>query len=260
MSDTPNTSFIRCGRIHFGGSHFRLPCVVKALSRDAAHLHVFGAEKLPEHFWLYIESIHMEFECEVTSRSRKTVFVAIRVPSQNRDALEASELNGDFRSRDELSNLRTPAMSNVTLPRLWVVEDDPDDCAILSDAFQQQNFLCDMKFFIDGQEFLDYLGSTACLSELSNPPLTLLDINMPRVDGITTLSRLRCEVRFRHLPVAVFTTSNQERDIERSYMLGVSAYITKPSREEDFKDVVAFVKGYCTVGAKFPRQDVVVSG
>lgn len=236
-----NTPFVRCGQIHFGGSHFRFPCVVKALSEDSAHLHVFGANRLPERFWLFIETIGLEVECEVHSRSEKTVTVSFcgHHPEANKP------------SRNPQSQ---PSTGDAPLPRLWVVEDDEDDCTMLSDAFRQQNVLCEMSFFSDGEAFLEYLNARDALADLSPPGLTLLDLNMPRMGGVATLSALRSDARYRHLPVVVFTTSNNEHDIQETYTLGVSAYLTKPSREEDLHKVVNFITTYWTTGVKLPAR------
>lgn len=240
------TSFVRCGQIHFGGSHFRLPCIVKALSEDAARLHVFGAHRLPDRFWLSVEMMELEAECEVVTRDEKIVTVRF---------CGAAAQPGNGRPNPKvLEQPERAATTQAAPPRLWVVEDDPDDCALLSDAFRQQKLLCDLKFFSDGAQFLDFLRSSDQLIELSSPALTLLDLNMPRMDGLATLSVLRSDMRFRHLPVVVFTTSNSEHDIQKTYMLGVTAYITKPSRQDDLNRIVDFITSYWTAGVRFPAK------
>lgn len=241
--DSLTASFVRCGQIHFGGSHFRLPCIVKALSEDATRLHVFGAHRLPDRFWLSVEMMELEAECEIVSRAEKTVTVRFCRTATHSDAGRAT------REVPEAA-----ATTQAAPPRLWVVEDDPDDCALLSDAFRQQKLLCDLKFFSDRAQFLDFLRSSDQLIELSSPALTLLDLNMPRMDGLTTLSVLRSDMRFRHLPVVVFTTSNSEHDIQKTYTLGVTAYITKPSRQDDLNQIVDFITSYWTAGVRFPAK------
>ena len=128
--DSLNASFVRCGQIHFGGSHFRLPCIVKALSEDAARLHVFGAHRLPDRFWLSVEMMELEAECEIVSRAEKLVTV--------RFCGRPEQTGEDVTPPLAIELPERAATTSTAPPRLWVVEDDPDDCALLSDAFRQQ--------------------------------------------------------------------------------------------------------------------------
>ena len=244
--------FVRCGKIHFGGSHFRIPCVVKALTKETAHLRVFGPEKLPERFWLTVEMHQIERECEVVARSEKHVTVkfcseADGPAEADRDQdREARELPG----RSQVSQ-RTAEKSGQP-PRLWVVDDDDDDCRLLCEAFQERSGLCDLSFFKDGWEFLNYLKSGDHAAGRGSSTVVLLDLNMPRMDGVTALEKMRSDERFRHLPVIIFTTSNSEEDIRKTYALGVSAYITKPSTQVELDRAVDFISSYWDGAVRVP--------
>ena len=170
----------------------------------------------------------LEVECEVISWTEKTVTVAFKktCPLSFEAPLNACSpfagLQTDQRRTKPTASLGTAA------PRLWIVEDDDDDCVLLSDAFQRQNFLCEMKFFKDGAAFIDYLQDCDPSTELWRPALTLLDINMPRMGGIETLSRLRTDMRFRHLPVVCSPLRTENRIYRRRTRLALAPTSRSP--------------------------------
>lgn len=251
-SEATTPHFVRCGKIHFGGSHFRIPCVVKALTKETANLRVFGPEKLPERFWLTVEMHQIERECEVVTRSERHVMVKFCGESD-----QSAEADRD----EEREAIELPGRSQVSQgtaeksdqpPRLWVVEDDDDDCRLLCEAFEERSSLCDLSFFKDGWDFLNYLKSGDHAAGRGRSTVVLLDLNMPRMDGVTALERMRSDERFRHLPVIIFTTSNSEEDIRKTYTLGVSAYITKPSSQVELDRAVDFISSYWDGGVRIP--------
>lgn len=124
---------------------------------------------------------------------------------------------------------------------ILLVEDNPDDEALTLRAFKRNNILNEVVVARDGVEALDYLFGTGAHAGRDigiQPQLILLDLKMPRVDGLEVLRRLRADPRTRLQPVVVLTTSNEDRDVVSSYELGANSYIRKPVDFEQFMDAV----------------------
>lgn len=124
---------------------------------------------------------------------------------------------------------------------ILLVEDNPDDEALTLRALKKSNILNEVTVARDGVEALDYLfgtGSHAGRDASIQPQLTLLDLKLPRLDGLEVLKRLRADPRTRLLPVVILTTSNENRDVIASYELGANSYIRKPVDFEQFTAAV----------------------
>lgn len=120
---------------------------------------------------------------------------------------------------------------------LLLVEDNPDDEALTLRALRRNNIANEIIVARDGQEALDYLFATGAFDGRDineQPQVILLDLKLPKVDGLQVLERLRAEPETRHIPVVVLTSSNEERDIIRSYDLGANSYVRKPVDFEQF--------------------------
>jgi two-component system response regulator len=111
-----------------------------------------------------------------------------------------------------------------------LVEDNADDAELALRAFAKSKIQNDIVLVRDGVEALDYLFSTGAHAgrEPGLPEVVLLDLNLPRLDGLEVLRRLRADERTKYLPVVVLTSSGQEQDILRSYDLGANSYVRKP--------------------------------
>ena len=120
---------------------------------------------------------------------------------------------------------------------ILLVEDNPDDEELTRIAFQESNLLNEVVVARDGAEALDYLLDSHGKGH-PQPSLVLLDLKLPKVDGLEVLKRLREEPRTRMLPVVVLTTSKEESDLISSYNLGCNSYIRKPVVFNDFIDAV----------------------
>ncbi len=118
-----------------------------------------------------------------------------------------------------------------------LVEDNPDDEALTLRALRKHNLANDIVVARDGQEALDFLFAEGDYSERDKsilPQVILLDLKLPKVDGLQVLERLRAAEHTRHVPVVVLTSSNQEQDMIRSYDLGANSYVRKPVDFEQF--------------------------
>ena len=124
---------------------------------------------------------------------------------------------------------------------ILLVEDNPDDEALTIRALKKNNILNEVVVARDGAEALDYLfgeGGHAGRDTSVQPQVTLLDLKLPKVDGLEVLRRIRADRRTELVPVVVLTTSNEEQDIVSSYELGANSYIRKPVDFEHFIEAV----------------------
>lgn len=124
---------------------------------------------------------------------------------------------------------------------ILLVEDNPDDEALTLRALKKNNIGNEVVVAHDGVEALDYLfctGTHAGRDIQLQPQIVLLDLKLPRIDGLEVLRRIRADPRTMLLPVAVLTTSSEERDVFSSYQLGANSYIRKPVDFEQFMEAV----------------------
>lgn len=124
---------------------------------------------------------------------------------------------------------------------ILLVEDNPDDEALTLRALKRNNILNQVVVAHDGVEALDYLfgtGAHAGRDTRIQPQIILLDLKLPRVDGLEVLRRLRADPRTALQPVAILTTSNEESDIVSSYQLGANSFIRKPVDFKQFMEAV----------------------
>ena len=127
------------------------------------------------------------------------------------------------------------------LGRILIVEDDPRDVELTLTALEDYKLANEVVVCRDGQEALDYLYSRGKFSDRinENPAVMLLDLKLPKVDGLEVLQQVKSDERLRLIPVVVLTSSHEEKDMIRSYKLGVNAYVVKPV---DFHEFVNAVK------------------
>jgi len=124
---------------------------------------------------------------------------------------------------------------------ILLVEDDPDDVKLTLKALEKSRVANRVKVVQDGVEALDYLfgtGKFAGRDRSVMPQLILLDLKMPKIDGLEVLRRIRADEGTKLLPVVVLTTSSEERDRIESYKLGANSYIRKPVDFHQFADAV----------------------
>lgn len=122
---------------------------------------------------------------------------------------------------------------------ILLIEDNPDDAGLALHALRKHHLAHHVLHLTDGEEALNYLFSDEMKSI---PKVILLDLKMPKVDGMEVLRRLKADDRRKVIPVVIFTSSKEERDIIESYKLGANAYIVKPV------DFDKFVKAISDIG------------
>ena len=114
---------------------------------------------------------------------------------------------------------------------ILLVEDNPDDEELTLRAFRQNNILNEVAVAHDGQEALDYLfcqGAHAARDPHQMPAVVLLDLKLPKIDGLEVLRRIRADARTRLQAVVILTSSKEEQDLVNGYRLGANSYIRKP--------------------------------
>lgn len=118
----------------------------------------------------------------------------------------------------------------TTLGRILLVEDDPKDTELTMSALEEYNLSNEVALAKDGEEALDYLYYRGNFQRRSgeNPAVILLDLKLPKVDGLEVLAKIRSDEKLKMIPVVVLTSSREERDMVASYKLGVNAYVVKP--------------------------------
>ena len=130
---------------------------------------------------------------------------------------------------------------NVQLKRILLVEDNPNDAELTLNALSEYNLANEVEVARDGEEALDYLCSRGKFSGRggNNPAVVLLDLKLPKIDGLEVLRRIRADEKLKLTPVVILTSSREEKDRIEGYRLGVNAYVVKPI---DFHEFVKAVR------------------
>lgn len=134
----------------------------------------------------------------------------------------------------------------ITVRQILLAEDSPRDAEMVIEALDQYKLANEVVHVRDGAEALDYLFKRGPFASRPNglPAVVLLDLKMPKVDGLEVLRQIRADRDLRFLPVVVMTSSREEQDLVRSYELGVNGYVVKPVDFMDFVEAVRMVGGY----------------
>ena len=143
--------------------------------------------------------------------------------------------------------------SNIVL----LVEDNPDDVELALRAFKKHNITNEVVVARDGAEALDFLfatGEYAGRDTKVMPAVVMLDLKIPKVDGLEVLRHIRADERTEFLPVVIFTTSNQEEDLVNSYKLGVNSYARKPVDLPQFSELVRQLGQYWVFVNEVPAR------
>jgi CheY-like chemotaxis protein len=125
---------------------------------------------------------------------------------------------------------------------ILLVEDNPDDEALTLRALKKKNIANEVVIARDGAEALDYLFGTGTFKDRDGsilPAVILLDLKLPKIDGLEVLKRIRADQRTRFLPVVVLTSSNEDQDLLNSYSQGCNSYIRKPVDFDEFAEAIA---------------------
>ncbi len=140
---------------------------------------------------------------------------------------------------------------------ILLVEDNPTDAELTMRALKRKNLINKLVWVKDGAEALDFLFAKGEYSDRNAddlPKLILLDLRMPKVDGLEVLQEIKADDRTKRIPVVVLTSSKEDRDIVESYKLGVNSYVSKPVEFDEFIDAVSTMGFYWILINKPPSE------
>jgi CheY-like chemotaxis protein len=146
-------------------------------------------------------------------------------------------------------------MTSLEDVEILLVEDDPNDVELTLKALQKQNLASKVFIVKDGAEALDFIFATGVHAKRTIdrlPKVVLLDLKLPKVDGIEVLRKIKSDPRTKHTPVVMLASSQEERDVLETYKLGVNSYIVKPVDFNNFVHAVSELGIYWGVLNKVP--------
>ena len=138
-----------------------------------------------------------------------------------------------------------------------IVEDNPNDAELILRVFRKSNLANQVVLLKDGAEAIDFLfvrAGCGLTAASVNCRVILLDLKLPKVDGIEVLRRIKADERTRGIPVVVLTSSTEQRDLEDAYELGVNSYVAKPIKFDEFAKAVADLGLYWLVLNRLPAR------
>ena len=138
-------------------------------------------------------------------------------------------------------------MKDTTSVEILLIEDNPQDLELTQRALRKSNLTNCIHIARDGAEALEFLfceGAYAARKFENGPKVILLDLKLPKVDGLEVLKRIKSDLRTRSIPVVVLTSSKEQNDVVESYQLGVNSYIVKPVNFESFAAAVQEIGMY----------------
>lgn len=136
---------------------------------------------------------------------------------------------------------------------ILLVDDDAGDCRLVQESLRESKYPAKVHVVNNGDEALAYLRGQGEHKKASRPDLVLLDLNMPKKDGFSTLKDIRADRYLTDIPVIILTTSTDEKDVQQSYKLHASSFVSKPTRLEDFGRVMREIEAYWGGTARVPR-------
>lgn len=136
---------------------------------------------------------------------------------------------------------------------ILLVEDNPGDVELTEDALRRSKVTTRVSVVTDGEDAMNFLRRQASYQEETMPDLVLLDLNLPRKDGMEVLREMKQDPALKHIPVVILTTSEAERDILASYELGANCFISKPVDLTEFRKVVESIDDFWFTIVKLPN-------
>lgn len=139
--------------------------------------------------------------------------------------------------------------------KILLVEDNPGDIRLTQEALREGKVNNEMFIATNGLEALDFLGQKGQYVDAPRPDVILLDLNLPLMNGAEILANIKADSHLKRIPVIVLTTSEDERDILKSYDLHANAYVTKPVDLERFIEIIGQIEGFWLTIVKLPPTE-----
>jgi len=143
----------------------------------------------------------------------------------------------------------------MTTPEILMVDDNPADIDLTSEVMAQSQRRCHVNSVTDGAEAISFLRRQGKYAQAPSPDLVVLDLNLPCKDGREVLSSVKTDPALAMIPVVIFTTSQANSDIARSYELGANCYLAKPGNLADFMAAVRSMAEFWLGFASFPPKE-----
>jgi CheY-like chemotaxis protein len=144
--------------------------------------------------------------------------------------------------------------ADLPMVDVLLVEDDDGDVLMTREAFEHYKILNTLHVVSDGEQALQFVHQQGDYADAPRPGLIMLDLNLPRRDGLEVLAELKADPELRVIPVVILTTSQAEEDIVRSYALHANAYVTKPVDFERFIEVIRQIDNFFITVVKLPHS------
>lgn len=159
--------------------------------------------------------------------------------------------------RNQIIETRSERVAEQQRPvRILMAEDSPSDAELARVAFKNGRLVNELTIVKDGVEAIAYLRKEGQYADVQRPDVILLDLNMPKKDGLEVLAEIKKDPELKTIPVVILTTSEDERDIMTAYRLYASSFITKPVEFEKFLEVAKSIKSfYVNVVTLPPNED-----
>jgi len=146
-------------------------------------------------------------------------------------------------------------MRNTKAIDILLVEDDPGDVDLTKEGLKSAKMITDLHVVDDGIKALQYLKKEGPYADAVRPDIILLDLNLPRKSGLDVLREIKGNNDLKIIPVAVISTSDTDKDIEKSYALGANCYITKPVGFDAFVNMVHSLEDFWFAVVKMPPKE-----
>lgn len=146
---------------------------------------------------------------------------------------------------------------NASDSRLMILmaDDDDDDCMLAKKALDESDLDAKLVFVKDGEELMAYLGKESEVERKHpEPDIILLDLNMPKMNGLEALKAIKSQATLCHIPVIILTTSKADHDICNSYSFGASSFITKPTNFKSLVETMGIIKKYWFEVVELPKK------
>jgi chemotaxis family two-component system response regulator Rcp1 len=142
--------------------------------------------------------------------------------------------------------------NDESLVEILLVEDNPGDARLAIEALKESRIRNNLHLVEDGEMALDFLHKRGKFQSVPKPDLVLLDLNLPKINGLQVLAQIKSEDNLRRIPVVVLSISSAEKDIQESYNLNANCYVTKPLDLDEFIKVFETLQNFWLKAVKLP--------